>query len=47
MNEKRYYKIILGRGHRYAKECHAGSFIGADFDIEHDPIGFCINKGQN
>ena len=36
MNEKRYYRIILGRGHRYASECHNGSFIGADFDIDID-----------
>lgn len=28
---KNYYRIMLGRKSLYAKECHDGSFIGADF----------------
>ena len=36
MNDKRYYRVILGRGHKFADECHNGGFIGADYDIEMD-----------
>lgn len=31
-----YYRIMLGKGSIYAEECFAGSFIGADFDIDQD-----------
>lgn len=33
---KNYYRIMLGRGSVYARECHEGGFIGADFGIEQD-----------
>ena len=36
MNERRYYRIILGRGSKHSKECHEDGFIGADFDIDMD-----------
>ena len=36
MIEKRYYRIILGKGHKFAKECYNGGFIGADYDIDMD-----------
>lgn len=33
---KSYYRVMLGRGCRYAADCFAGGFIGADFDIDQD-----------
>ena len=36
MNEKRFYRIILGREHKFVNECHDGGFIGADFGIDVD-----------
>lgn len=36
---KSYYRIMLGRGSRFAKEAHEGGFIGADFDIDTDLTG--------
>jgi hypothetical protein len=33
---KEYYRIMLGKGSVYAKECRAQGFFGADFDIKQD-----------
>lgn len=34
-----YYRVMLGKKHRYAAECFSGGFIGADFGIEQDLTG--------
>lgn len=34
--EKRYYRIMLGKGSVYAEACLAGGFIGTDFGIAQD-----------
>ena len=31
---KSYFRIMLGRGSKHAKDCHMNSFIGADFDMD-------------
>ena len=31
-----YYRVMLGRKSAHAKECFAGGFVGADFDIRED-----------
>ncbi len=31
-----YYRVMLGAGSVYAKQCFAGGFIGADFEIRQD-----------
>jgi len=36
---KSYYRLMLGRGSVYAKECLAESFIGTDFDVTQDLTG--------
>lgn len=33
---KNYYRIMLGRGSVYSKECYQDGFIGADFDFDFD-----------
>jgi restriction system protein len=33
---KTYYRVMLGRNYSHAKECFAGNFIGADYDIAED-----------
>jgi restriction system protein len=33
---KNYYKIMLGHRSKYADECFAGGFIGADFNVHQD-----------
>jgi restriction system protein len=33
---KEFYRVMLGRGSMYAKECRDQGFIGADFDINKD-----------
>jgi len=33
---KEYYRVMLGRGSMYAKECREQGFIGAGFDINQD-----------
>lgn len=33
---KRYFRIMLGKGSQFAKECISGSFIGADFEVHQD-----------
>ena len=33
---KNYYRVMLGKGSSHAKECIAGNFIGAGFDIPQD-----------
>lgn len=33
---KSYYRLMLGRGSKFAQECLEGDFIGADFDIDQD-----------
>ena len=33
---KHYYRVMLGSKSKYAEECKAGSFIGADFTIDFD-----------
>jgi restriction system protein len=33
---KNYYRVMLGKGSAFAKECFAGNFIGADFGINQD-----------
>lgn len=33
---KSYYRIMLGQGSKFAAECFAGNFIGANFDIHQD-----------
>lgn len=33
---KNYYRIMLGRGSKYAEECYNGNFIGADLSIKED-----------
>jgi len=32
----RYFRIVLGRLNSYAETCHAGGFVGADFDVFED-----------
>lgn len=32
----KYYRLMLGKGSRYAEQCFAESFIGADYGIERD-----------
>ena len=34
-----YYRIMLGRGSKYANECHEKAFIGCDFDFNTDLSG--------
>jgi len=36
---KNYYRVMLGKGSKYAAECFAGNFIGADFGIHQDLSG--------
>ncbi|MBI2853904.1 MAG: DUF1016 family protein [Chloroflexi bacterium] len=36
---KNYYRIMLGRGSKYAEECRKGNFIGVDFEINIDLKG--------
>jgi len=36
---KNYYRVMLGRGSKYAKDCFAGNFIGTDFDPLQDLTG--------
>ena len=36
---KSYYRIMLGQGSKFAAECFAGNFIGANFDIHQDLSG--------
>ena len=36
---KSYYRIMLGKGSKYAAECFTGNFIGANFDIHQDLSG--------
>jgi len=36
---KNYYRIMLGRGSKFAEECLKGGFIGADFNIDQDLKG--------
>lgn len=36
---KKYYRIMLGKGGKYAEECRQGNFIGADFGIDVDLTG--------
>lgn len=33
---KEFYRVMLGKGSMYAKECREQGFIGADFDIQQD-----------
>lgn len=33
---KKYVRVMLGAKSKYAKECHIGKFIGADYDIYED-----------
>jgi restriction system protein len=33
---KSYYRLMLGPGGKYAKECHAGGFVGIDYEIQVD-----------
>jgi len=33
---KNYYRVILGRGSKFSKECRTGNFIGANYGIKHD-----------
>jgi restriction system protein len=34
-----YYRVMLGKKHKYAPECFSGGFIGADFGIDQDLNG--------
>ena len=34
-----YYRIMLGRGSKYANECHEKAFIGCDFDFNTEEFG--------
>jgi len=36
---KNYYRVMLGKGSKYAPDCFEGDFIGADFDIRQDLTG--------
>jgi restriction system protein len=36
---KKYYRLMLGKGSMYAKDCYAGNFIGVDFGINIDLTG--------
>lgn len=36
---KEFYRVMLGKGSMYAKECREQGFIGADFDIQQDLTG--------
>lgn len=36
---KSYCRVMLGRGSKYAQECFAGGFIGADYKIDQDLTG--------
>lgn len=36
---KSYYRIMLGKGSKYAPECIAGNFIGVDYGIHQDLTG--------
>lgn len=33
---KEFYRVMLGKGSMFAKECREQGFIGADFDINQD-----------
>lgn len=33
---KNYYRVILGRGSKFSKECRTGNFIGANYGIKQD-----------
>jgi restriction system protein len=33
---KSYYRLMLGLGGRYAKECIGGSFVGVDYEVPRD-----------
>ena len=33
---KNYYRVILGRGSKFSKECRIGNFIGANYGIKQD-----------
>ena len=30
----KYYKVMLGKGSKYANDCYNGKFIGGDYGIE-------------
>ena len=36
---KSYYRLMLGRGSKYAQECFDGGFVGIDFGIREDLTG--------
>ena len=36
MTNRRYYRVILGRGHKYAELCQKENFIGVDFGLKQD-----------
>lgn len=36
---KRYCRVILGKAHSFAKECHDGGFVGVDFNFNQDLTG--------
>lgn len=44
---KQYYRVILGKGSAYARECFAGGFIGLDFDFGQDLSGQFSEKWQD
>ncbi len=33
---KNYFRVMLGKGSKYAAECFSGNFIGTDFGIAQD-----------
>lgn len=36
---KNYYRVMLGKGSKFAPECFGGGFVGTDFGIHHDLTG--------
>lgn len=36
---KNYYRVMLGKGSKYANECHQGNFIGVDYLMDLDLTG--------
>ena len=43
---KKYYRIMLGQGGKYAEKCRQGNFIGADYGIDVDLTGRIPDKWQ-
>ena len=44
---KKYNRVMLGRGSKYAKTCHENGYIGANFDINIDLSDFLYDNWRD